>query len=81
MLEQQGRVALDADANEQCAINDYLRTTETVDVVGAVGGPAGHAGFKIAVKGGVIEIGAGRYYVEGYSAKTPSRCPIRSSRS
>ena len=32
VLEQQGRVALDADANEQCFIDDYLRGRETVDV-------------------------------------------------
>jgi hypothetical protein len=65
VLEQQGRVSLDADANEQCAINDYLRTTETVDVVGPVGGPIHDEGFKITVVGDTIEIGAGRYYVEG----------------
>ena len=65
VLEQQGRVSLDADANEQCAINDYLRTTETVDVVGAVGGPVHDEGFEISVVGDTIRIGKGRYYVEG----------------
>ena len=45
MLEQQGRVALDADANEQCFIDEYLRRSETVDVVGEFGGPAGDAGL------------------------------------
>ena len=65
VLEQQGRVSLDADANEQCAINDYLRTTETLDVVGPVGGPVNDEGFKISVVGDGIAIGKGRYYVEG----------------
>jgi hypothetical protein len=65
VLQQQGRVALDADANEQCAINEYLRTTETVDVVGRVGGPLGDDGFHISVQNGAIEIGKGRYYVDG----------------
>jgi hypothetical protein len=65
VLQQQGRVSLDADTNEQCAINDYLRTTETVDVVGAVGGPKHDEGFKITIHDGAIKIGKGRYYVEG----------------
>ncbi len=65
VLQQQGRVSLDADANEQCAINDYLRTTETIDVVGKVGGPKHDEGFKITLNGNTIEIGKGRYYVEG----------------
>ncbi len=65
VLEQQGRVALDADANEQCAIEGYLRQTETVDVIGEYGAPAHDAGFAISVSGNDILIGAGRYYVEG----------------
>ena len=67
VLQQQGRVSLDADANEQCAINEYLRTTETVDVVGVVGGPIHNEGFEISVddKTNSIQIGKGRYYVDG----------------
>ncbi len=65
VLEQQGRVALDADANEQCAIEGYLRQTETVDVIGEYGAPAHDAGFAISVSGNDILIGSGRYYVEG----------------
>jgi hypothetical protein len=65
VLQQQGRVSLDADANEQCAINDYLRATETVDVVGKVGGPIHDEGFSITVTATGIEIGKGRYYVDG----------------
>ena len=67
VLQQQGRVALDADANEQCAINDYLRDTETVDVIGTTGGPVNDEGFAISLNasGDAIEIGKGRYYVNG----------------
>ncbi len=65
VLEQQGRVSLDADANEQCAIDGYLSSTETVDVIGEYGAPANDAGFAITVSGNEILIGAGRYYVEG----------------
>ena len=65
VLEQQGRVSLDADTNEQAAINDYLRRTETVDVIGAFGAPEHDPGFAITVSGNEILIGAGRYYVQG----------------
>jgi hypothetical protein len=65
VLEQQGRVSLDADANEQRAIDEYLRRTEIVDAIGAVGGPSGKAGFKITVEDSTIRISGGRYYVQG----------------
>lgn len=65
VLEQQGRVSLDADANEQCAIDGYLRRTEAVDVVGDYGAPVNDAGFAITVAGNQILIGKGRYYVKG----------------
>lgn len=73
VLQQQGRVALDADANEQCAIYDYLRATETVDVVGLVGGPVHDEGFKITVHDGAIWIGKGRYYVDGILCENERR--------
>ncbi len=65
VLEQQGRVAVDADGNEQSAIDAHLRDTTNVDVIGPYGGPANDAGFEIDVVGNEIRIGAGRYYVEG----------------
>jgi hypothetical protein len=65
VLQQQGRVALDADQNEQAAIDAYLRGTELIDVVGPFGGPIGDEGFAITTSGGAIRIGAGRYYVHG----------------
>jgi Family of unknown function (DUF6519) len=65
VLEQQGRVSIDADANEQAAIDDYLRRTETADVIGAFGAPEHDPGFAISVSGNQILIGAGRYYVQG----------------
>ncbi len=65
VLQQQGRVALDADQNEQAAIDAYLRDVELIDVVGPYGGPQGDAGFAITVANNGIWIGPGRYYVEG----------------
>jgi hypothetical protein len=66
VMQQQGRVALDADANEQTAIDAYLRDTTNVDVIGRYGGPADDAGFAITINSnGEILIGPGRYYVDG----------------
>lgn len=65
VLEQQGRVALDADANEQRDIDSYLRTTEAVDIIGEYGGPEGDDGFAISINDGKLQFSAGRYYVDG----------------
>ena len=65
VLEQQGRVSLDADSNEQLLIDEYLGRNETVDVIGAYGAPEHDAGFGISISGNELVIGAGRYYVEG----------------
>jgi Family of unknown function (DUF6519) len=72
VLEQQGRVALDADANEQRYLDDAVRRTETVDVIGTWGGPAGDEGFAIDPSSGAIVIGAGRYYVNGLLCENPA---------
>jgi hypothetical protein len=65
VLEQQGRVSLDADTNEQAAIDDYLSRSEIVDVIGQYGAPEHDAGFAISVQQNEILIGPGRYYVQG----------------
>ena len=39
VLMQQGRVMMDADWNEQEAIEAYLERTEAVDVIGLCGAP------------------------------------------
>jgi hypothetical protein len=74
VLMQQGRVTLDADANEQAAILlHYLRTLAR-DLIGPYGGPAGSdQGFhlepsKVTNKSATtwtLGIGNGRYYVDG----------------
>ncbi|MET8677347.1 DUF6519 domain-containing protein [Streptomyces sp. NPDC004647] len=70
VLAQQGRVQLDADANEQTAIQLHQARTIAADLIGRHGGPAGATGFKITYLGGNRElddlsIGGGRYYVDG----------------
>ncbi|GAA2664152.1 DUF6519 domain-containing protein [Streptomyces lunalinharesii] len=70
VVAQQGRVQLDADANEQAAIQLFQARTLAADLIGPHGGPQGATGFKIDLRGGPHElddlvIGGGRYYVDG----------------
>ncbi|OKK03507.1 hypothetical protein AMK26_18645 [Streptomyces sp. CB03234] len=70
VIAQQGRVQLDADANEQAAIQLALARTIAADVIGQHGGPRGATGFAIDFKGrgqelDELTIGPGRYYVDG----------------
>jgi hypothetical protein len=71
VLEQQGRVSLDADANEQRFLDGARHRTETVDVIGQYGGPLDDEGFAISIQNGDIVIGAGRYYVNGLLVENP----------
>ncbi|MFN2497083.1 MAG: DUF6519 domain-containing protein [Pseudonocardiaceae bacterium] len=79
VLHQQGRLQLDADANEQTAIaQDYLRTFVS-DLIGPYAGPRDDNGFEIetvTTQGKAdFKIGAGHYYVDGIrcDATPPSR--------
>ncbi len=69
VLMQQGRVQVDADWNEQLAINRYHLETEAGEVIGLQGVPKDFAGggFKIGVTGDAknLKISAGRIYVGG----------------
>lgn len=67
VLMQQGRVTLDADYNEQTAIDlHYLRTLAR-DVIGPYAAPAGeNGGFLLkADSKNVFTVSDGRYYVNG----------------
>src|SRR5215210_6111085 len=74
VLTQQGRVQLDADANEQTAILLHYLQTLAADLIGPHGGPATPAlGFQILFDAQNrhnntltdLSIGTGRYYVDG----------------
>jgi Family of unknown function (DUF6519) len=67
VLEQQGRVALDADFNEQTAINLHNLRTTARDIIGPYAAPAGpDGGFMLAIDPkGLFTISKGRYYVDG----------------
>lgn len=69
VLQQQGRVTLDADGNEQGAILLHYLRTMARDLFGPYGAPAGNAGFGLQIvadqDGPSLRIGSGRCYVQG----------------
>src|SRR4051812_35367344 len=68
ILQQQGRVSIDSDANEQQAINLHLLRTLAADLIGSHGG-SGDA-FKVqpdpSRASQQLTISAGHYYVDGW---------------
>ncbi|SDM16158.1 DUF6519 domain-containing protein [Allokutzneria albata] len=74
VLAQQGRVTLDADLNEQAAIQQHLLRMFVADVVGPHAGPEGAVGFAVTLPSNPpsrndFTIGKGRYYVDGLPAE------------
>ena len=67
VLMQQGRVQVDADWNEQLALQHHRTFTETCDLIGTCGTPKDGDGFYIEIVpgGGDLRIGRGRFYVHG----------------
>ena len=68
VVMQQGRVQVDADWNEQHAIERHRVETETQDVVGLCGGPEDDAGFEVSLVTNAttdLQLGHGKYYVDG----------------
>jgi hypothetical protein len=63
--QQQGRVNLDADWNEQTDIELHRDETATQDIIGPRGASLLDDGFRITPQGGNLEVGAGHYYVNG----------------
>ncbi|MER5795536.1 DUF6519 domain-containing protein [Streptomyces sp. NPDC001980] len=85
VLLQQGRVALDADWNEQLDIQLHLDETTARDAVGVHGGPKDAAGFAITTPGGGtpaaspgadLTLSAGRYYVDGVLCEIDAQVPL-----
>lgn len=80
VLNQQGRLVLDAELNEQNAILlDYLRSL-TTDLIGPFAGPAHYAGFKVDPvfdddssnkKCSAVQLSPGHYYVYGLRCQAP----------
>jgi len=83
VLNQQGRVALDADWNEQVAIEQHDARTTRQDVIGLCGGPQGAdaagdplAGFDVVTDGAALSVTKGRYYVDGTLAEKETTTAI-----
>ncbi|SFF76516.1 hypothetical protein SAMN05518801_101350 [Novosphingobium sp. CF614] len=74
VLLQQGRVALDADANEAAVIALDRDRRTSADVIGKVGAPQDTPGFGISVEpAGKLGVGAGTLYVDGIRCINPAK--------
>lgn len=67
VLEQQGRVQLDADWNEQVDLQQYYDQTTSTDLIGKSGAPKKNGGFKISINANRSDllIAPGRIYLSG----------------
>jgi len=76
VLMQQGRVQLDADWNEQLAINLRRQRAQTVDTIGRAVVPLETPdGFKLELNAGELSIFPGRMYVDGLLAENHGTDP------
>lgn len=76
VLMQQGRVQLDADWNEQLAINIRRQRAQTVDTIGRAVVPLEtRDGFKLELNAGVLSIFPGRLYIDGLLAENHGASP------
>jgi hypothetical protein len=76
--QQQGRVQLDADWNEQVDIDGYLRETGRADLIGGCGAPRSGGGFKVGLTpdGADLTLSAGRLYVDGILCELGADSPF-----
>jgi hypothetical protein len=76
VLQQQGRVSLDAEWNEQRSIDDHLRHSALRDVLGDSAGPLDGSAFAMTAAGGGVTIGPGRYYAGGVLLENEAAVPL-----
>ncbi|MBO3749197.1 hypothetical protein J5X84_24225 [Streptosporangiaceae bacterium NEAU-GS5] len=85
VLLQQGRVALDADWNEQADIQAHHDETTARDLIGGDGGPRDGAGFAVTdAEGGApkacppkdLRLSPGRFYVGGVLCENEQPVPL-----
>lgn len=77
--QQQGRVQLDSEWNEQADIVAHRVETETIDTVGRCGVPCHHGGFGVepTADGSDLILTPGRIYVDGILCQLdPPELPI-----
>lgn len=77
IVHQQGRVTLDADANEQTAVLLHYLRTVVADVLGPAAAPLGAPGFAVTRiaqdPDRDLTIGTGRLYVDGVLVENDAR--------
>jgi hypothetical protein len=79
VLMQQGRVLVDADWNEQLALQQYRSAAEIEDIIGRCGTNKSGNGFLISQLRGQndLRIDAGRYWVDGLLCElAPESIPV-----
>ncbi len=76
VLQQQGRVLLDADWNEQREIDLAGRRTLARDLIGDAAGPLDAMGYTVVDEVGQLKLLAGRYYVDGILCELHEDTPI-----
>lgn len=65
LLQQQGRVASDADWNEFAQLLLHRLSVQTIDTIGDCGVPKHHAGLGLSINGTDLTISPGRFYAGG----------------
>src|SRR3954447_15901711 len=77
ILQQQGRIHLDANWNEWVRIVDRRFRAETVDIIGRGVVPRETSdAFLIRIDGTTLTIGPGRMYVDGLLAENHGKIPL-----
>jgi len=74
VLQQQGRVQVDADWNEQQRIHEHRAACIAEDVIGRSGAPMARAGLalRFTQDGRDLGLGPGRFYVDGLLCENDS---------
>ena len=74
VLQQQGRVELDSDFNEQVSILLHHLQGSIEDLIGPYGGPEHRCGFEVrpADEGNDFRLGEGVYYIDGMLCQNES---------
>jgi hypothetical protein len=74
VLEQQGRVRLDADDNERDSILLHYLRTLVRDLLGPYAAPVEEGGFKLRLDSDGLHIGPGRMYIDGILVESEREC-------
>lgn len=73
--QQQGRVALDSDWNEQASIREHVERAYFEEIVGGSASPSAE-GFAMATEGSTLRLTAGHIYVGGLRCELGHDLPL-----